>query len=470
MPAQKPAATSPPEPLLGTLRTISDPVHAILSGAGERERTQRDAIAAFLVRVASAGLLYLTQIVLARWIGSNEYGLYVLVWTWVMILGGFTHLGLNMAVIRLVPELGATGRLEELRGLLLASRVFTVAAGTLLAAAGLAGLRLFPELLTAPLVLPAYLGLVCIPMFALSDLQDGIGRGRGWMLTALAPPYVLRPVLLLIAMAAARLTGAAMDAVTAVGAAIVATWGATIVQSVLIERRLRREVKAGPRVVRLGAWLRISFPLLVIGGCELLLQNADVLVVARYMTPSDVAVYFAAAKTMALILFVHFAVGSAVANRYARLQALGDRAGLEAFVRDAAQWTFWPSLAVALAIIALGRPLLGLFGPQFVDGYPVMLVLVLGFLIRASMGPAEFLLNMLGEQAWCAGVLAVTATLNVALNFALVPAYGLVGAATATSISLTAAALMNHAVARRRLALEISIWSSLVRRAPGGGG
>ena len=44
-------------------------------------------------------------------------------------------------------------------------------------------------------------------------------------------------------------------------------------------------------------------------------------------------------------------------------------------------------------------PLLWLFGPQFVDGYPVMLILVVGFLFRASMGPAEFLLNMLGKQS-----------------------------------------------------------------------
>ena len=43
--------------------------------------------------------------------------------------------------------------------------------------------------------------------------------------------------------------------------------------------------------------------------------------------------------------------------------------------------------------------LLGLFGDGFESGYPVMFVMVVGYLIRASVGPAEFVLRMLGEQS-----------------------------------------------------------------------
>src|SRR5581483_1040535 len=142
----------------------------------------------------------------------------------------------------------------------------------------------------------------------------------------------------------------------------------------------------------------------------------------------------------------------------------GDHASLEALVRDAVSWTFWPSLFGAVLILALGRPLLWLFSPQFTAAYPVMFVLAIGFLVRASMGPAEFVLNMLGEQSLCALVLAVSAVLDIALSFALVPAFGMVGAAAATSAALITTALMNYVVARRRLALEISIWNSSRRR------
>jgi O-antigen/teichoic acid export membrane protein len=161
---------------------------------------------------------------------------------------------------------------------------------------------------------------------------------------------------------------------------------------------------------------------------------------------------------------VHYAVGSAVANRFAALGARGDKEALRAFVRDAVHWTFWPSLAAAVTLLALGLPLLWLFGPKFEQGYPVMLILVVGFLFRSSMGPAEFLLNMLGEQTLCAAVLATTAVLNIALNLALVPAFGLIGAATATSMSLVTAALLNYLVVSRRLDIEIAVWHSFRKR------
>jgi Na+-driven multidrug efflux pump len=68
---------------------------------------------------------------------------------------------------------------------------------------------------------------------------------------------------------------------------------------------------------------------------------------------------------MALIMFVHYAVGSAVANRFAALNARGDRKALNAYVRDAVNCTFWTSLLCAPNILALSKPPLWLFGPQF---------------------------------------------------------------------------------------------------------
>ncbi|MFQ5626838.1 MAG: oligosaccharide flippase family protein, partial [Methyloligellaceae bacterium] len=77
--------------------------------AGDNAATQRAALFAFAIRVVSAGIAFFSQVLLARWMGSFEYGIFVFVWVWVLILGGFAPLGLSTSCMRFVPEYRETG-------------------------------------------------------------------------------------------------------------------------------------------------------------------------------------------------------------------------------------------------------------------------------------------------------------------------------------------------------------------------
>ena len=105
--------------------------------------------------------------------------------------------------------------------------------------------------------------------------------------------------------------------------------------------------------------------------------------------------------------------------------------------------------------MALGKPLLWLFGPQFVVGYDIMFIAAIGLVVRSAIGPVERLLNMLGHQHICALAYALAFVMNVVLCIALVPRFGGHGAAAATSISLTFETVLLFWIVRRRLGMNV---------------
>ena len=189
------------------------------------------------------------------------------------------------------------------------------------------------------------------------------------------------------------------------------------------------------------------------------MQHIDIIIISNLLTPTQAGIYFAAAKTMALILFVHYAVGSAMSNRFAAIATRGDGEAMKASVRDAVRLTFWPSLAITCVMLAAGQPLLSLFGPGFVEGYPVMCVLAVAIMARAAIGPAEALLNMAGGQADCARNLMIAALANLGFNLVLTPAFGIIGAAVAVAAAMMLGAVLNWRAAKRRLGIDVGIWA-----------
>ena len=451
-----------PERLALRARPLLGRVDAALFSADERGEAGRMSVIAFAIRIVSAAIAFVSQVFLARWMGSFEYGIFVLVWVTMVIAGNVSCLGFHTSVIRFIPEYRERGMLAELRGILVASRLFVLAASTVIAALGALCVVLLATRIESYYVVPFVLGFVCLPMIALSDMLQGISRANSWAVFALSPTYLVRPILILALMGAALAAGYLPDARTALIVAIIATYLTTIWQLVGVTGRIGRKLPSGPRTVHFREWFVVSLPIFLVESFFFLLTNADVLMIGFFMDPDDVAVYFATVKTLALVHFVYFAVKAGVAQRYAAYTH-GEPEKLAVFARDTVSWTFWPSLVMAIVVLALGKPMLWLFGPGFDAGYPLLFLLVVGVVVRSAVGPAESLLTMTGNQNICAFVYAMTLALNVALSIALIPAFGLWGAAIATTASMAFEAAALSFTVWKRFGIIMAIF------APAGG-
>ena len=160
--------------------------------ASEHAAVHRFAGTAFLIRVASAAVVFLSQILLARWMGSFEFGTYVYVWTWVLLIGDIVHLGVPLTAQRLIPEYLERKSYDDLRGYLIGSRWLTFAAATAAALIGALLVHLLQGSLASNAVMPLYLACACLPFYALSFMLDGIARSYNWIALGLTPHSLLR--------------------------------------------------------------------------------------------------------------------------------------------------------------------------------------------------------------------------------------------------------------------------------------
>ena len=427
----------------------------MLGDSSEASLTKRLAGTIFIIRVISAGLAYVAQILLARWMGTSDYGIYVYVWTWVLLLGSMMDFGTSASAQKIIPEYRASGDDALLRGFLTGSRWMTFTVSSLIALLLAYLVRTLSPWLDPASVMPLYLGCLTLPAFVVANMQDGIARSHDWMRLGLMPQFIVRQSLIIGFTAGAFMLGFHLGATVAMLASVAAVWFAMIGQMIVLNRRLGTVVVTGPKAYDFRGWLSVSLPILLVESFYLLLSYTDVLVLQQFRSSEEVGIYFAVIKTLVLVSFIHYAMSATTAHRFTEYHAAGDRERLAAYVAHAIKWTFWPSLAATLVLLALGKPLLWLFGPQFVSGYSIMFVAAIGLVVRAAIGPVERLLNMLGHQHACAGAYSLAFGMNVALCFALVPRYGGHGAAAATSISLVFETVLLFWIVRQKLGLHV---------------
>ncbi len=119
------------------------------------------------------------------------------------------------------------------------------------------------------------------------------------------------------------------------------------------------------------------------------------------------------------------------------------------------------SLAVTVALVAFGGPILSLFGKSFRAGWPALAVYAVGQLVSVSNGPVGWLMNLTGHHSRAAVVNAVSAGICLVGYLVLIPLFGLVGAAAANAGAVAVKNLWSNRVVRRRLGFRISVVRAL---------
>src|SRR6478752_7496937 len=127
----------------GGLKSLLGRAYGLLTSSDGDGRASRNALIAFLIRVISAAIAFVSQIIMARMMGQHEYGIFVFVWVMVILIGNLSCLGFHSAQIRFLPQFEAESDFERTRGLAVTARIFALFSSTAVLVVGFIALQLF---------------------------------------------------------------------------------------------------------------------------------------------------------------------------------------------------------------------------------------------------------------------------------------------------------------------------------------
>jgi O-antigen/teichoic acid export membrane protein len=411
-------------------------------GASHATRRQiRGSSLLLLGRLISLGTNFLVQVLIVRYLSKGEYGVFAYALSVVNIAVIGVALGTDRAIGRFLPIYQERGRPDAILGSLIfvAGTISSLGIAVIVLVVGLQDLvseSLVNERAGALLVIL----IVLAPVQALDDvLMNGFAVFSSPR-AIFFRRYVLNPALRLTVVGLLIL-GRQDAEFLAVGYVATGIIGVGV-YGILFVRLLRREGII-PRTGRphismpVREILVFALPLLSTDLIYILLNSMDVLVLGAVTDAETVASYRVIQPAAALNLIVLQSFTLLFTPAAARLFARRDDEGLRDLYWQTAAWVAVASFPIFALTFSLAEPLtVGLFEERYASSAIFLAIIAVGRYFDAALGFNGMTVRVYGNVKAIVAVNLVAAAVNIVLLLTLIPAFGALGAALATGVTL----------------------------------
>lgn len=388
---------------------------------------------------------YATNVLMTHMVAPNVYGIFGEVYTAVTVLGWIAKLGLDGALIRLLPAYRVTGRQDLVEGLSRFTIWLTLISGTVIGSfvfffAPVVA-RLFYH--NSSYELPLQEVSLLIPLTALQwVLSVGLQSYKEikWKI------YVDRlsqPVITLITLVIFfYLLGLHMGALCI--SAISGYFCSVIIGQIALSKILKRDAAHYTRPVYAPRiWLHTSIPTLFNGMMSTLSNSADVLFLGVFATSTQAAIYIAADRISSLVGMPLLALNIIFAPIMAEYSADKKYEQLASMFKLVTKWSLSLSIPVFLACVVFHDAILGIFGSQYTSGGLALIILCIGNMVNAGTGSVLQMVFVAGRLRLSVINNFVVLSINAALSLILVPRFHVIGAALAAALAVVIANVLS---------------------------
>ncbi len=395
----------------------------------------------FFAEIGHVIIMYGYGILIARYLGSRDYGNFFLGITIFNVVCLFSMGGVEDALMRFIGLYSQTGKKNEVNTVIRLSFLISLGAGT--------GFGILCFLLKDILanqvfhkpeleIVLGYLS-IAIPVFALMTITVASIRSFKIIFPYVFVRKIFFPVInfvlaVIILLLDCGLQGlSVMYLSSVVGAACLAcffftryissfTWNAQPLSDPKKYTSFLTAVYFSNILIFLFSW-------------------SDLIVLGMLSSSEQLGIYFAAKRTALalgiLLISLNVILGPVISHLYSGKQY--DK--LSHVFKTGTQWILALGFPVLLMILFFSKEILSLFGPEFVDGHMCLIILSCGQFINISVGSVGYMLIMTGHQKWMIFNALGAVVLNIFLMLILVPQYGITGAAMATGMTMALANL-----------------------------
>ncbi len=390
----------------------------------------RDAAGTFALRIFQTGIRFAISLLLARLLGAEGYGAYSFALACVGVLSVPALLGFDGLLLRELAGYQARSRGALLQGILRRARQLTGLASLALLLAGAGATWVLSAQLERPMSMALWIGLLALPILTQTRVIQAALIGLRRVMMAQVPGMVVHPVLFLALIGAFAVPRqGSIDAAFVIalyGASALAAW----VLATWFLGRARRALESPPAPeYRTAAWLRCGLPFALTSGLNVLGASLGVLMLGVMRGPAETGIFGVAMAAAMLVSLPLMAINTPLAPAVSAAFADGDKAELQRLATKAARGAFFICVPLALIYVTLGHWVLRLFGEDFTAGFTALVIMTVGQMVNAGAGSVGLLLQMTGHERDVAVGLTIAVAVNLALNLALIPVWGVNGAA-----------------------------------------
>jgi len=384
-----------------------------------------------LIYNLASGLL---NLLLTRAFGVDLYGIYAYGKTLVSVVGIFSDLGAESALVRYLPvyrdspsNQNTTFSLGCITGLLSST---VLAASLFFAAPLITRFTIQDPLFTASLRVFAFV----LPFRTVIRIFGSAFRGQELIKYNVLTEEISLSVARVVAVGSALLLG--YSVIGSIMALVCASMGVLLLSAALLAYRTTLRPTMHMDQEEIIEFYNYSVPLTFSNAGALLYNRADILMVGFFLSSSAVAVYNVSILIAGFLSFPLVAFNRLFMPIASRLYADNDFEELNEIFSIVTRWAVTITLFLAIALFIYRTELLRIFGNGFTSGGDVLLLFIIGQFINTAVGPSNNLLMVSGHQYLTMINHSALGVLNVVLNVIFIQEFGIIGAAAATATIL----------------------------------